>query len=83
MNITNKTITSKEIDRTSPQYIWAKIKTYCVMNNIKQTELADITGLSTVTISNYNSDPTPLRYETISKFCKAYHIDSISTLENL
>lgn len=78
----NKTIIPREIDKTSPYYIWAKIQGYSRMNGLGREELAKITGLSKATISNYNSNPTNLGYETVHKFCRYCHINSISELEN-
>lgn len=79
---TEITITPKETDKTSPDYIWSKIRGYCNTYHIKRDELARVTGLSKATISTYNSDATNLSVETIHRFCRAYHIDTLTILEN-
>lgn len=78
----NITVTPREIDKTSPQYYWGKIRSYCHTYGINRKELATVTNLSEATISNYNSDPINLSFSTVNKFCRAYHIDSLTVLEN-
>ena len=75
------TKTPKEIDKTSPDYIWSKIRAYCNTYHIKRDELAMVTGLSKATISTYNKTAQNLSFETIHRFCRAYKIETIATLE--
>ncbi len=75
------TNTPREIDKTSPDYIWSKIREYCNTYHIKRAELAMVTGLSKATLSAYNNNAQNLSMETIHKFCRAYHIDNLTILE--
>ena len=77
----NKTVTPKEINKLTPQYWWSKIKGYCNMFHIPQTKLAEVLGLSEQQVSKYNRNADPIKLETICKFCVAYNLESISTLE--
>ena len=76
------TNTPKKIDKTSPDYIWNKIRGYCNTYHIKRDELASVTGLSKATISIYNRNASNLSVETIHRFCRAYHIETLSELVN-
>ena len=70
-----------EIDKTSPDYIWRKIRGYCYTYHINREQLARVTGLSTTTISAYNNNASSVTLETIHRFCKAYNIVDFSILE--
>lgn len=76
------TVTPREIDKTSPNYLCSKIRAYCFTYGINREELAKVTGLSKATISAYNSNAENLTVTTINRFCRTYNINNLTDLEN-
>lgn len=73
-------IVAREIDKTSPDYIWSRIWLYCRTNHITRDELSKRIEISKATISTYNKDASNLSYETVHKFCRQFNFKTIKDL---
>ena len=68
-------------DKLTSDYLWSKIKAYCLYNKINRTELAQALDVTPATVSHYSQNADNLKLSSIYRFCEQYGINGLSELE--